>query len=335
MINFLEFEKKIEKNNLKNVLFFFGEEKILIDKTEKKIIQKIIPRDFQEFNLLKFLNTKVNIDDIINFFDTFPIYSKNKLIILKNTEILSHTTDKEQKKLESLISNLPNYLYLLIIEDCLCAKNNNIVNLIKNVGQIINFKKSSKKEVEAFIKIKIDCLDKKISSKDLKYFVELCNYNLLDCNNQIEKISNHADISIKKNDIDQVYTKTLTSKIFDITNYLFCSNKKKIYELLKEFQKNKEQPLSILRIILNNLRNIFMVKCLIENKTPPWKIKKFFDSNKIFLINKFIEQSKNIDKKKLFHALEEGTKLEIKIKSGKIAFPWIFINLFIVNNFLT
>lgn len=128
---------------------------------------------------------------------------------------------------------------------------------------------------------------------------------------------------IEPSDIDNIVVNTVTSQIFDMTDYIAAGNSAKALGIYADLLAQKESPLMILFMITKMFRQLYEVKTF-SGIDMPAKL-----SLHPFVAKKYANLAKNFTKEKLRDATEYGAALEYDIKSGKMD-DKMSVELFIV-----
>ena len=106
----LEISKKINKNNLLPVYYFFGEDSYSID-TGLKVVEKAVqPHITSEFDKETFYGENKTLSEVLDFALSFPFGSEKKLIVFKEFEKV-----KDKKILSSYLKSPPDFTVMVLI----------------------------------------------------------------------------------------------------------------------------------------------------------------------------------------------------------------------------
>ena len=107
-----ELKKHISDKNLNKVYFFQGEE-YLIEYFEEKLKNIIIKKSKNDFDINIFNSQNLNIENLENALETFPIISEKKCVIIHDLPLENWSADEIQKFIE-IISDIPDFSILII-----------------------------------------------------------------------------------------------------------------------------------------------------------------------------------------------------------------------------
>lgn len=332
-MSFKDFTKDIQKNRLKPIYLFYGEEKYLIDYSINLLRQNYVSDGLEILNYIVLDGEIIGMEDIYDACETLPFMSEKKIVIIKNLGIfggkgkgsVSEEFKGKENELKDYIATLEDYISLVFVEKRgNIDRRKGIIKTINKFGKVVEFTRLRGKDLNNWVKDTFKKHGKTVSYYDLNYFIQNSSYldregnkNLYDLKNEISKIVNFTGDKkeITKKDIDETMTKSLDTNIFSLLNSI---GEKDINNSLKVFHEmcvsNEPIPL-ILYMIIRQLRLIFMLKLLKEKgydkKTAMRKL-KIGD----YQYNIFLKQSRNFSKSQLEKALILCLESDEKIKSG-------------------
>ncbi|WP_110483279.1 DNA polymerase III subunit delta [Candidatus Karelsulcia muelleri] len=293
---FLTFKKKIitDINNkkFKNIYFFMGEERFLIEnltnsielflKKKEKIKKKILYGYDLDLKKLFFVTKQI----YINFSNEY------NLIIVKEAQFLS-------EKIENIYYILKNHYKKTILIICynnkVLEKRKKLYKYIKKNGIIFNCVKLKTNEILNFFKNEIEEKGYIITHNAIKLLIKFLGENLYSINNEINKLF----ILMEKNQIidEKIIKKYVIKTTFKVESYIIEKNFIKAYKAIL----NLNCPISfILKNIYNFFLKIIKFHCLIftnvkfknfENKILNFTTLKKYPLNNIYNIISSIREA--------------------------------------------
>ncbi|YCJ95477.1 MAG: DNA polymerase III subunit delta [Candidatus Karelsulcia muelleri] len=291
---FLTFKKKIitDINNkkFKNLYFFMGEERFLIEnltksielflKKKEKIKKKILYGYDLDLKKLFFVTKQIS----INFSNEY------NLIIVKEAQFLS-------EKIENIYYILKNHYKKTILIICynnkVLEKRKKLYKYIKKNGIIFNCVKLKTNEILNFFKNEIEEKGYIITHNAIKLLIKFLGENLYSINNEINKLF----ILMEKNQIidEKIIKKYVIKTTFKVESYIIEKN------FIKAYKAILNCPISL---ILKNIYNLFLkiikFHCLIftnvkfqnfENKILNFTTLKKYPLNNIYNIISSIREA--------------------------------------------
>ena len=102
----------IKNQEYKQAYLFFGEEGYLKKQYRNKLLQAWNP-DGDTMNESRFEGKGIDVKEVISLGETMPFFSDRRIILLENTGFFKN----QCPELAEYLNNLPDYLYLLFVED--------------------------------------------------------------------------------------------------------------------------------------------------------------------------------------------------------------------------
>ncbi|MFR4986878.1 MAG: DNA polymerase III subunit delta [Lachnospirales bacterium] len=311
-------ENHIKNKTFSNIYVIFGEEEYLKNIYEKKLISNIIDENFKMMNFDIFEGKNVNVSNIIDACDTMPFMSDYRIVILKNTGLIYDGKKDDTIKLENYLHTLPKTTILIFIEEKI-DKKLKIFKTISNMGTFHKIDILSENELVNWILNIFKDNNKNISAKEAIYIIRNIGFNMEILLNEINKLISFKGSSTKItiNDIDNICTKSIESKIFDLINFMSNKDMDNAIKIYKNLIVNKTSPFVILNMISRQFRIILQTKYL-YNKN--YSINNIVSELELrdFIVKEAIKQSKNFSIKILLQAINECLEIDNNIKTGKI-----------------
>ncbi len=312
-------ENHIKNKTFSNIYLIFGEEEYLKTSYEKKLISSIISEDLKMMNFDIFEGKNINISQIIDACDTMPFMSDYRLVILKNTGLIYEGKKEDTTKLEKYLHTLPKTTILIFIEEKI-DKKLKIFKTISSIGTSHQIGSLSENELVDWILNIFKDNNKDISTKEALYIIRNVGYNMDILLNEINKLisfkNNNTKITIS--DIDNICSKSVESKIFDLINFMANKNIDEAIQTYKNLIINKTSPFVVLNMISRQFRIILQCKYLYNKNYSINSIASELGLRD-FIVKEAIKQSKNFSIKILLQAINECLEIDNNIKTGQIA----------------
>jgi DNA polymerase-3 subunit delta len=108
----LDISKKISRNNLLPVYYFFGEESYSLDIGLKAVEKAVLPLIASDFDKETFYGENKTLSEVLDFASAFPFGSEKKFIIFKEFEKV-----KDKKILASYLKSPPDFTVMVLIHN--------------------------------------------------------------------------------------------------------------------------------------------------------------------------------------------------------------------------
>ena len=308
------------------IYLLYGKENYLINEQIDNIIKD---NNVLSYNIEK-ITLDNNIKDIIDSANTISLFLETKLIIVDDSYIFTGSNKKCDNLdiLDEYLDNInENAIIVFKTDNEKIDSRKKIVTKIKKIGKVIEFNNI----VDINTKVRNLFKPYNIDSNLLNYFIKRVGDNLDIISKDIEKIKIYKDkdLTITKEDIDNLTTKNINTDIFYLLDNILNKNKDKALESLNEMIKRGEESIKIIVMLSNQFRLIYQVKELYKKGYREYDIADILDQ-KPYTIKKASERIKNYSNQELLEYIDKLGELDINIKSGLID-KNIGLELFILN----
>ena len=310
-------ENDIKNKNFERVYLFFGDEDYL-KKTYTDKLRKVIVSDGAEMmNLDIFQGKKPDSKKISDSCETLPFMNDLRLVIVKDSELFVQGSREDSEKVAEYIKNIPESSVLLFVEDKVDKRGKLYKSVSKN-GYCMECKIPSEKEMCLWIEKKASEKGLVIKKDIVLYFLRSINTGMESALSELEKLADYVGKGeVLKKDVDDICTKSLEVKIFDMVAAIGNKQLKDALDIYNNMLLMKESPIMILAMIARQFRIILQSKYLSEKGFYNTDIAKKINQRE-FVVSQCLSQAKNFRKKELFNALEDCLECDVSIKTGKI-----------------
>lgn len=299
----------------------YGEERFLMQKKLNALKKKYkIVED--DMNIMTYWCNETPMSAILEDALTPPFLTEYKMIVMKNPLFL--TTQKQKDMSEDDIKMFMDYI----------SKDNPTTILViyhdqKNFDERKKIVKQLRKSVEFFNIDKVDhqqlfktthqaiksrgCV---IDDDALELFLSRMPNDLMAVSQEVEKICLYSK-HIRKETIDVMVSKHIEEDVFELTKNILHKDIGKSIQIYRDLMVKNEEPIKLIVLIANSLRLLYQVKLLDRKGYNDQEIAKMLSLNPYRL--KYIRQDGHeFEIKELLQKLDELSKLDIAIKTGKI-----------------
>ena len=322
---------------IKNIILTHGSESYLIEKNSNEIIDKLVDKNFYEFNVSKFEFDDLNIEKLYNSIQTLPLMSDNKVVIIENMPLDKGAISKYKtvfEELGNIITNVPPSTYLIINSSAEKLFNGKFLKKFKEVGDINVVNKLNRPDLMKYISNYLG-IKQSDNIKLINYIVDNSGYlitelkmTLLDLNNELDKIKN-LNLNASDKDIIDTLTKISGYNIFNLTDSILEKSLKKSLTIYNTLIDDNDDAFIIFYMVVRMIRNILIIKeCRRRGMNNMQITKRYSISN--FELKK-LERFINIwTYKELKDAINSSYELEVGLKSKPIK-PEIQVENYITN----
>lgn len=291
---------------MSNIYLLYGEEKYELNQKVEKI-----KKEFSNLQVgvnLFYINSD-NIDELPSITQGVTFFGSEKLIIIKNTNLKFDT---------NILKDLDEDIKVIIIEDGVDKRLSEYKNLAK-FAECIEYKHLDANQMTDFISSTLKKYNVKISYEDAQYMQSVCGEDKSNNINEMQKLVIYVGNSgtVTKEIIDNICSKTLNAKIFDVLENIINKKKKIAIEQLNTLLQQKEPIVKIYIMLYKQYKQLYMIKLLKEKGEKniaavigvhPFVVKKLLVS-----CDKYTEQ----ELKNIIYAFDEYDQ---KTKNGDMDF---------------
>ncbi len=256
--------KKIKKNELDPIFFFYGEDSFNIEKTIEMIVQAVKPLLSSEFDSETFYGDDKSVNDVLDFASAFPFGSGKKFIILKEFEKI-----KDKKNLKNYIESPADFTILVIIYngDISNLDTEPYKTLIKN-NFIYNSKELKGENLKDWIIEFVSENGKQIDRENAGLLIDISGENKSTIESQLKKIftflEDQKEITIES--IRALSTVLKEYSIFDLQNVIGKKDKHNALKVAFNMLEKGKEPTYIIHMLTRYFTGLSKINELKEQK---------------------------------------------------------------------
>ena len=324
-------KKDIKDGIIKNFYYFVGEEFFLMKNFTDKIFS-VQNKNFESnsknsIDFCLFDSEILNLEQIYNAINTFPMISDKKLILITSSNLNEMKQDFFKNFLK-ILSDIPNFCTVIIQDTSVQDKKNmqylEFLKKISNISEFAEFKREAvSAQKQAIIWAKK--LGKILSIENSKFLCQKCFNDLSSIKALVENISiSSNEQEISKNLIEKFLPKfTEKYNVYDISKAIRNKDIVLAIKITEVLLAQNEEANKILSVIISDFTDAFKIK---ESKKAGISknefLKLFNYKGKEFKLNYAEILAKNFDIEKVLKILLDA---DIKIKSFSVA-PELILN---------
>lgn len=296
---------------MSNVYFIYGDDEYAIQKQINTIVAKI-DASYDEIKLDMDDN---NIGDLIEELRTIPFLSEKKVIYVTNISNIDDKSDYYEDFLNA-INTFNDTNIAIFLADSKLKTDSTIYKDLKKYAICYAFTNNGTSLDELLVEILKD--NDFQMAKDAKDELLARVDNAKALISELDKLLmyKYDDKQITKNDVVLLVSKNLDLNVFDLVTAVIEKNKKKAIEIYNDLQVANVSATYLLGLLLSKFQEIFDVKVLIQGGYSQDLIASIFKvkSGRAYYM---IKNANMLNMKLVKQKLEELTKLEYDIKSGR------------------
>ena len=271
---------------------FHGEERYLLEHSLHELRRRLCPDGLDGFNYKRFEGRGLKINELDEAIDALPVFAERTLIEVHDYDIFKgkssidsdeesseapltagktkNSDDNDKRLLTGVLSNLPEYVCLIIVYDALPYKPDGRLKLDKEIlkyAQVVEFKVQEQSRLTNWIQRHFDSAGKRISKADAEYLALITDGYMAALIGEIAKVSAYSNgDSISREDIDAVVTPVLSAYAYKLTDALIARKHITAMNILDELFQLREPPQKIIFNISLKMRQFLAARMCIDNQ---------------------------------------------------------------------
>ncbi|MGN1329231.1 MAG: DNA polymerase III subunit delta [Eubacterium sp.] len=318
-----QLRKQIKENLFENAYLIYGEESYLKEYYVSQIREKIVDKTFESFNYHFFDGKDISLDEILKDAQMLPMMSEYNLVVARD-----YPVDKAQsdiKLLEEYLSDCPDTTVFILWFDALepdvkSAKFKKLIKSFDSAGAVVNMQKRSENDVAKLLVSGAKKRGAVLSVDNAKYLISVSGNDMKNLLNELDKLSYFVKGGeITKEVIDNMATKCLQARIYDLSKCVVSGNSDKAYEVLDTLFAMKEEPVIILSAISSVYVDMYRVKCAKAAGFSYDDVAKHYNyRGREFALRNASRDCASLSVKQLTASLDAITNADIKMKSTAV-----------------
>ncbi len=281
--------------------------------------EKIKKLNVDPFNIMRYDLLENKSEDILEDMQTISFFSEQKIIVIKNIQLLDKVEDDSFKKWTQYFEKPNPDVYVIIEQLEVLPKTSKTQELLMTYAFIEKIDDMKKDEYPEFVKNMIKKFNYQITDDAVNALLERTNFDFQLLSQEAEKLMlfSYDSKVIEEKDVILLVSRNLEGNIFELTNALLSKDQAKTIEIFYDLVARNEDPIRILNFIVNKIRELIHAKLLIEKGYRQDEIAEHFNikSGRAYYL---VKNAQRADFNILETHLKKLSKLDFDIKSGKI-----------------
>jgi len=314
----------IKTKQFEQMYLLYGEENYL-KRQYKRNLTRALVAEGDTMNYAYYEGKKVAINDVIDLAQTMPFFAERRLLVLENTGLFKSGGGD----FAEYLTGLPETTYFVFIENEV-DKRSKIYKTVKTKGHVEELSFQDQETLKKWIFQLVRKEEKRIETMTVNHFLHKVGTNMENIFSEMEKLFSYTYERdwITKEDVDKVCVTEIGNHIFEMVSAVAEGKQKKALSLYYELLALKEPPMRILFLMTRQYRTLLQVKELVRSRYSRQEI-----AGKVglppFVTGKYMDQVKGFKTARLRQVLEQGAKLEERVKTGLLQ-DNLAVELFIV-----
>ena len=308
-----ELLRKLRTNQIPELIFLYGQEAYLLQRTVKAVRRAVFAADNDDFNDNQFYGKEVTASQIIDSALTLPVFASKRLVTIKDAHLIPAA------ELEGLLTYLKDpapETCLLFTADKIDSRRK-FYQQFKKVGTLVEFKPLHERDLPQHIRSFLDERDIRISADALDLFCSMVGPNLHEVHSELEKLRTYLGerTLIDIVDVEAIVSKGRVENIFELGNAVGRGNAAKALTLVKRLVDAGEAPLKVLSLLVRHFRQLWKVRELQVSRVSPREIAGTAGVP-FFVVDALIVQGKRFSREDFRSAFEAFLETDLAMKSS-------------------
>lgn len=311
------------------VYLLFGKESYFVTACVDKIIKKYVSPEFMSFNLNRFTETKINIDEVYDSCEALPMFAATKCVVVKDLNI-DKMAKADYDRLVELVS-APNESTILVICDTTdsydmkkSSKLKKLSELVQKKGIVCEFKPKDKPTLKRALcaRAKKAGLEMEMTTAD--FLIDRCSFSYGILINEIDKLIAYVNQSgleeITNAHIYECCIPSIDSTAFDLARAILQKKAETALLLVDKLFFQRVEALAILGALDRCFIDLYRAKTAINNgKTVEQVLTDFnYPQNRMFVVKNAFRDVRGFSVEALRRCISALTLADFKMKSSKV-----------------
>lgn len=326
---FSELKKQIRENKIGNLYLFFGDEAYIKEVYIEKIKEMTPDAGFEDFNRITIDEKALTPDAVDDALESFPMMTDKKLIIIKNSGIFIKAREDVKEFWQDRIKKIPDYV-TLIFDEVGVDKRSALYKAAAKAGHVTEFEYLGETDMIAWIEREARKSKRTISRNAAAYMVGICDEGLSYVKNELDKLISFCENEITVSDIDRIVTKSLSARVFELTDAILAGDAAAAVSLCEGFKAVKESAFKILYLLSGTFDKCLRSQLMASEGASYSEIGEK-TGLKPFLVKKYLENGKKFGENYLVNRIMRVAEIDLSIKEGAVD-EWVALEQYVLES---
>ncbi len=263
-------------------------------------------------------------NDLIDELQQISMFGEKRLVVVRNVFADKSFKEKFSENYKKLLDSSD----LIVVYEENTPKKEKLFDLLKEKTKSQEFVVLEGVPLKNWLKKELDNQQVKINPQALELFLEYAGSDLWQLSNEIKKLADFKKGgTVTPEDIKLLVKPVVETDIFKTIDAIAQKNKKQAFFLIHQHLQKGEAVLYLLSMINFQLRNLLIIKDLMEKNRPYYAILKTTKMHP-FVVRKSYELAKKFTFPELKKIYQKLFEVDLDIKTGKME-PDVALDLFI------
>lgn len=272
---------RLKKGEIDNLYYLYGQNVTEVERLTKQIIKTAVGGN-EDFALTKLNGKKLDFSELYDMIQIIPMMSEYNCILINDyncekprEEMHGQTADTFNKKLIETIKDVPPQTVIIFNvtgfevktkKGKVTDKNKKLADFIAKNGTVCEMGLLSASEMSKFIVSAVSAKGGKISPANARELADMCLYDMLTVENEINKLCAYAqDREITREILELLVHRQSSVTVFNLADAVSSFNRRSAFEALDELMTDKNNRGSVLANITNSFLDLYRASCAIKS----------------------------------------------------------------------
>lgn len=313
------FKKQLADKSLGTLYIFHGEEDYLREYYLDAMRDQLVPQGMEEFNLHTFEGDRATPQALDDAISALPMMSERSMVVVRDLDLFSGDA-KKKENLESLLTDLPEYVCVVFVYDILPYKpdaRQRMAKFLAANAQVVEFPRQEQGDLVAWIKRRFAALDHTVDTQLAEYLIFLCGNGMTGLISEIEKVGAYArERAVTRADIDAVATPVLDAVLYDMTDAVRDKRFDKAMEILRDLFAMKFDPIMLLASLGRQFRQLYSARLLLERRGGERQLQELWGLRSSYPAQRLMRAARGLSLEWCRRAVELCCDTDLKLKSA-------------------
>lgn len=305
--------ENIKAQQFHNAYLLYGEEDYLKKVYRDRLLRAMISED-DTINFSKYEGKGISVGEVIDLAETMPFFSERRVILISDSGFFKSS----EEQLAAYLTEIQPTTYFVFVESEV-DKRSKTYKALQKKGHAVDFSMPDEKTLAAWIKNRVTQEGKTMNDDAWREFLERCGDSMEHMDKEAEKLLSYTmeqDV-ITRADVEEICTKQIQTKVFDMISFIASKNLSKVMELYHDMLAAKEPPIRILALIIRQFDRMYLLKDMASLGMPYTAIASK-TGIRDFIVRKDLGLARNFSMEQIRNLLEDAADLDERIKTGQL-----------------
>ncbi|MDE5556581.1 MAG: DNA polymerase III subunit delta [Ruminococcus sp.] len=270
-------EKNLKNGEIDNIYYVYGQNITGVQKLTQQIIKSAVGEN-EDFALTRMNGKKIDFSELYDTIQMMPMMSEYNCILINDyncekprEDMRGQTADTFNKKLLETLKDIPPYTVVIFNvtgfevktkKGKISDKNKKLADFVTKKGTICEMGLLSPAEMTNFILSGISAGGASISKTNARELADMCLYDILTVENEINKLCAYAQGREITRDILELLVHRQTNiTVFQLADAVASFNRQSAFNALNELMTDKNNRGSVLANITNSFLDMYRASC--------------------------------------------------------------------------